>query len=199
MIAIVDYGMGNVLSVRHAFEHLNQTVIVTDKPEELRKASHIILPGVGSFQAAMEEIHARNLYDLLIELAQTKPFLGICLGMQLLFTEGTEGKHTEGLDLIPGTIRKIKTDYILPHVGWNQLMISNQHKAFKQYEQAFVYFVHTYQAETDDKYIVAKSTYGEDITAIVRKDNIFGIQFHPEKSAKIGSSIIQTFLNEVTK
>jgi glutamine amidotransferase len=199
MIAIIDYGMGNVLSVRHAFEKLGETVIVTDDHKALREADIIVLPGVGSFQAAMKEIHDRNLFDILIELAEKKPFLGICLGMQLLFSEGTEGEITKGLDLIPGTVRKINTDYVLPHVGWNQLTIAEDHPAFKAFEQTFVYFVHTYQAETDDQYIVAKSTYGEDITAIVRKGHIFGIQFHPEKSAEVGSDIIQTFLDEVKK
>ncbi len=199
MIAIVDYGMGNVLSVRHAFEKLGESIVVTDDPATLRQADIIVLPGVGSFQAAMKEIYDRDLYDVLIALAKTKPFLGICLGMQLLFSEGTEGEVTKGLDLIPGRVRKINTDYILPHVGWNQLTISEHHPAFKGFEQAFVYFVHTYQAETDAQYIVAKSTYGEDITAIVRSGHIFGIQFHPEKSADVGSDIIQTFLNEVKR
>lgn len=197
MIAIVDYGMGNILSVRHAFEKLDETVIVTDNPSTLQKAEIIILPGVGSFQAAMKEIEERRLYDVLIDLAKTKPFLGICLGMQLLFTEGTEGSTTKGLNLIPGKVRKIETPYILPHVGWNQLTISERHPAFKTFEQAFVYFVHTYQAETNEQYVLAKTTYGEDVTAIVRSGHIFGIQFHPEKSAEIGSEIIQTFLDEV--
>ncbi|GEM05001.1 imidazole glycerol phosphate synthase subunit HisH [Halolactibacillus miurensis] len=199
MIAIVDYGMGNVLSVRHAFEKLGETVVVTDDKATLYQADIIVLPGVGSFQAAMKEIYSRDLYDLLIDLAKTKPFLGICLGMQLLFSEGTEGEVAKGLNLIPGTVRKINTDYILPHVGWNQLKISDMHPAFKSFEQTFVYFVHTYQAETDDRYIVAKSNYGEAITAIVRSGHIFGIQFHPEKSADVGSDIIQTFLNEVKR
>lgn len=197
MIAIVDYGMGNVASVKTAFERLGYEVIITDDPEQLRRASHLILPGVGSFQAAMEEIEKRNLKELLQELAQVKPFLGICLGMQLLFTEGKEGGTTEGLALIPGTVERIDTPHILPHIGWNQLVISSDQPSFQSFQQKHVYFVHTFAAKTDPSYIVAKTNYGTEVTAIVRKGSIFGIQFHPEKSAEVGSEILQTFLKEV--
>lgn len=198
MIAIVDYGMGNVLSVRHAFEKLGHEVCLTDDINQLKEASHIVLPGVGSFKAAMEEIESRGLKNDLIALAKTKPFLGICLGMQLLFTASEEVEQTAGLNLIPGVVRKIKTDYLLPHIGWNQLTISHEHHAFRYLDQAFVYFVHTYQADTDAKYVVAEAEYGEPITAMVRRNNIFGIQFHPEKSADVGANILKTFLEEVS-
>ncbi|SEN47820.1 glutamine amidotransferase [Amphibacillus marinus] len=197
MIAIVDYGMGNVASVRAAFEKLGYQVVVTDDHQLLREASHLILPGVGSFQAAMAEIEERNLKQLLIQLAKSKPFLGICLGMQLLFEEGTEGGHSSGLGLIPGKVTRIQTPYILPHIGWNQLTVTDLVPSFQDFNEAFVYFVHTFAAETAANYIVATADYGTDVTAIVRNKNIYGIQFHPEKSADIGSRIIKTFLNEV--
>lgn len=197
MIAIVDYGMGNVLSVRHAFEKLGYDVMVTDDKEKLLEATHVILPGVGSFRAAMEEIDKRGLRQFLVDLAKNKPFLGICLGMQLLFTTGEEGEVTEGLNVIPGTVKKIKTDLILPHVGWNQLSISDNATGFKPFDKQFVYFVHTYQALTASKFKVATTTYGEEVTAIVRDGHVFGIQFHPEKSADVGSAIIKQFLEEV--
>ncbi|SDB89931.1 glutamine amidotransferase [Pelagirhabdus alkalitolerans] len=199
MIAIVDYGMGNTKSVQNAFENLGYQTIITDDHQTLREASHIILPGVGSFQAAIEEIERRQLKQLLIELAENKPFLGICLGMQLLFTEGTEGGKTAGLDLIPGTIDRIQTDYLLPHIGWNQLNVTDNLKSFQSFDQEFVYFVHTFQAYTSKRYIVATTEYQTDITAIVNKEHIYGIQFHPEKSGKVGTKIIQAFLKEVEK
>ncbi|WP_017472090.1 imidazole glycerol phosphate synthase subunit HisH [Amphibacillus jilinensis] len=199
MIAIIDYGMGNVASVQTAFENLGYQVVLTDDHATLRKASHIILPGVGSFQAAMDEIEARDLKQILIELAETKPFLGICLGMQLLFTEGTEGGLTKGLDLIPGSVDRIDTTHLLPHIGWNQLQVTDLVPSFKAFNNEFVYFVHTFAANTMAKYIVATANYGVEVTAIVRKGNVFGIQFHPEKSATIGGEILKTFLEEVKK
>ncbi|WP_067844249.1 imidazole glycerol phosphate synthase subunit HisH [Amphibacillus sediminis] len=198
MIAIVDYGMGNVASVQTAFEKLGYPVIITDQPDQLKAASHIILPGVGSFQAAMAEIEARQLADLLKELALTKPFLGICLGMQLLFTTGYENGLTKGLNLIPGTVERIETPQLLPHIGWNELKITDLVPSFKRFDGSYVYFVHSYAARTSAEYTVAYTDYDAEITAIVKKGHVYGIQFHPEKSAHIGSEIIKTFLNEVS-
>ncbi|WP_182199267.1 imidazole glycerol phosphate synthase subunit HisH [Paraliobacillus salinarum] len=199
MIAIVDYGMGNTASVQTAFHALGYEVVITDDPIQLKKASHIILPGVGSFQAAMEEIDKRNLRDILIELAKEKAFFGICLGMQLLFSEGYEGTYTKGLDLIPGTVKKIETPYLLPHIGWNALKIAMDDVAFSTFQDQHVYFVHSFMVQTKADYVVATAEYGPDITAIVKKDNIYGIQFHPEKSGEVGKSILQVFLKEVSK
>ncbi|CQR47578.1 Imidazole glycerol phosphate synthase subunit HisH 1 [Paraliobacillus sp. PM-2] len=199
MIAIVDYGMGNTASVETAFRQLGYDVIITDNPIILKKASHIILPGVGSFQAAIEEIEKRKLKSVLQELAEVKPFLGICLGMQLLFTEGHEGGRTKGLDLIPGTVTKIETPYLLPHIGWNALNIVAKDSAFSHLQEQHVYFVHSFMAQTDPKYMIATAEYGPNVTAIVRKGNIYGIQFHPEKSGEVGRNILQVFLKEVAK
>lgn len=199
MIAIVDYGMGNVASVQSAFELLGYEVLITDQPKLLEKASHIILPGVGSFQAAMNEIESRGLTDVLRELATKKPFLGICLGMQLLFSEGFEGGKTKGLNLIPGKVRRIETPYILPHIGWNQLTITPNQPEFQKYKEQYVYFVHTFAAQTEENYIVAQADYGSKVTAIVKKGSIYGIQFHPEKSGAVGINILKSFLKEVGK
>lgn len=194
MIAIVDYGMGNVASVSTAFKRLGYEVILTDKVEELDQASHIILPGVGSFQAAVEEINSRGLKEDLQRLAKEKPFLGICLGMHLLFSSGFEGGISEGLDIIPGTVEKIETEYLLPHIGWNALDIKHGNKGFEVFQGQHVYFVHSYEARTEDQYLVATTDYGPEVAAIVQKENVFGIQFHPEKSGEIGVGILKAFL-----
>ncbi|MDL4839567.1 imidazole glycerol phosphate synthase subunit HisH [Aquibacillus rhizosphaerae] len=199
MIAIVDYGMGNVASVSTAFKRLGYEVILTDNIAELEKASHIILPGVGSFQAAVEEINNRGLKEPLQRLANEKPFLGICLGMQLLFSEGYEAGFSKGLDIIPGTIEKIETEYLLPHIGWNALTIKKGHQPFQSFQDKHVYFVHSYQAKTDDKFIVASAEYGTEVPGIVQKENVFGIQFHPEKSGEVGVGILKAFLQEGQK
>lgn len=199
MIAIVDYGMGNIASVETALHNLGYDVIVTDNPAQLAKSSHIILPGVGSFQAAVEEIEKRNLKEVLQTLAKNKPFLGICLGMQLLFTEGLEGGNTRGLNLIPGTIEKIETDYLLPHIGWNALDIAADQPNFQPFQDQHVYFVHSFAAKTDKQYIVATAEYGPDVTAIVKSGRTYGIQFHPEKSGEVGVAILKAFLQEVSQ
>ncbi|WP_277678226.1 imidazole glycerol phosphate synthase subunit HisH [Gracilibacillus dipsosauri] len=191
MIAIVDYGMGNVASVTTAFQKLGYEIEITDSVERLKKASHIILPGVGSFKAAVEEIETRGLMQPLRELAKEKPFIGICLGMQLLFEKGYENGLTEGLGLIPGTVERIETSFILPHIGWNQLQIENQNEAFAKLQDKHVYFVHSYQATTQQKYLVATTNYGARVPAMVRDRNVFGIQFHPEKSGEVGVELLK--------
>lgn len=196
MIAIVDYGMGNIASVSTAFRNLGYDVIITDDKEKLEKATHLILPGVGSFRAAVEEIEERNLKSFLQEQAKHKPFLGICLGMHLLFTEGYEGGATKGLDLIPGTVEKIETSLILPHIGWNALNIQLQQESWKQFQDRHVYFVHSFQACTDSSFLIATADYEADVPAIVQKENVYGIQFHPEKSGEVGQKILKTFLQE---
>ncbi|WP_347834413.1 imidazole glycerol phosphate synthase subunit HisH [Gracilibacillus sp. JCM 18860] len=188
---MVDYGMGNVASVTTAFQKLGYEIEITDSVERLKKASHIILPGVGSFKAAVEEIETRGLMQPLRELAKEKPFIGICLGMQLLFEKGYENGLTEGLRLIPGTVERIETSFILPHIGWNQLQIENQNEAFAKLQDKHVYFVHSYQATTQQKYLVATTNYGARVPAMVRDRNVFGIQFHPEKSGEVGVELLK--------
>ncbi|PKR82783.1 imidazole glycerol phosphate synthase subunit HisH [Heyndrickxia camelliae] len=194
MIGIVDYGMGNIASVRNTLARLGIQTVVSDQPDVLKQASHIILPGVGSFQASIDEIEKRGLKSVIRDLASKKPVLGVCLGMQLLFSEGYEGGRKEGLDLIPGQIKKIDTDNILPHIGWNQLHIQDERNGFSNFEGEHVYFVHSYQANTNAEYIVATTEYGVKIPAIVQKENVFGMQFHPEKSGKVGLELLKMFL-----
>jgi imidazole glycerol-phosphate synthase subunit HisH len=194
MIAIVDYGVGNVASVANACKQLGYETILTDKKEEFEQATHIILPGVGSFRAAMKEIERRNLRDLLLELASRKPFIGICVGMQLLFEKGCEHGETEGLGLLPGKVAKIETEHLLPHIGWNALDVSDNFPTYSNHQGKHVYFVHSYQAYTPDEYIVASTEYGTQIPAIVQKGTICGIQFHPEKSEKVGQLLLQSVL-----
>ncbi|SNZ10136.1 imidazole glycerol phosphate synthase subunit hisH [Terribacillus aidingensis] len=192
MIAIVDYGVGNVASVANACKQLGYETILTDKKEEFEQATHIILPGVGSYRAAMEEIERRNLRDLLLDLASRKPFIGICVGMQLLFEKGLEHGETEGLGLLPGTVARIETEHLLPHIGWNALEVSDNFPEYSNHQGEHVYFVHSYQAYTPAAYIVASTEYGTQIPAIVQKGTICGIQFHPEKSEKVGQLLLQS-------
>ncbi len=198
MIAIVDYGMGNIASVKTAFEKLGYEVVVTDDIDTLSAATHIILPGVGSFHAAVEEINTRHLKEDLQKLAKEKPFLGICLGMQLLFDKGFENGIADGLGLIPGEVNVIKTEYILPHIGWNELNIEHNHTVFDMFQNKHVYFVHSFQALTEKKYVVATANYGTEVPAIVRNGHIFGMQFHPEKSGEIGVKLLQAFLQQTS-
>lgn len=199
MIAIVDYGMGNVASVTTTFRKLGYETVITDDKEQLDQASHLILPGVGSFQAAVKEIEERDLKGFLQSQAEKKPFLGICLGMQLLFTEGFEGGRTEGLGLLPGEVNRIETEYLLPHIGWNALEIKTSRESWQEFQDRHVYFVHTYQAYTESEYIVAASEYGTEVPAIVNKEKVYGIQFHPEKSGEVGQRILNAFLKETTQ
>ncbi|SDL70054.1 imidazole glycerol phosphate synthase subunit HisH [Sediminibacillus halophilus] len=199
MIAIIDYGMGNVASVSTALYKLGYEVTITDDREVLQEATHIVLPGVGSFQAAMEEIEKRGLKNLLREMAEEKPFLGICLGMQLLFDKGFEGGETEGLSILPGTIEKMETKHILPHIGWNALEAEGEGNPFSQYTGKHVYFVHSFAVQTNEAYIAATAEYGMTVPAIVKKGKVYGIQFHPEKSGEVGVDILKTFLQEAAR
>jgi len=196
MIAIVDYGMGNIASASNAFRTLGLKVAVTDDPEKLGAATHIILPGVGAFKAAVDEIEKRGLRPVLTELGKKKPFLGICLGMQLLFETGFENGVSEGLGLIPGTVERIPANEILPHIGWNTLDVKPGFPAFAPFQHQHVYFVHSYQAKTKASYIVASTDYGTEIPAIVKNGHVYGMQFHPEKSGKTGMALLKTFLQK---
>ncbi|MED1201605.1 imidazole glycerol phosphate synthase subunit HisH [Heyndrickxia acidicola] len=196
MIAIVDYGMGNIASVSNALTSLGYENCITDQASVLEEATHIILPGVGSFQAAVEEIDTRGLRPILSRLSKDKPFLGICLGMQLLFEKGNEGGNSSGLSLIPGSVEKIETDLILPHIGWNTLEIMGEQNVFKGFQSKHVYFVHSYRANTPKEYIVASTEYGSDIPAVVQNGKVVGMQFHPEKSGDTGLGLIQTFIQQ---
>lgn len=197
MIAIIDYKVGNLQSVEAAFARLGMETVVTRDPKIIKSSSAIVLPGVGAFPVAMKNLENFGLVELLQkEAASDKPLLGICLGMQVLFDEGTENGQTRGLGLLTGTVDLIKTNEKLPHMGWNQLRFDQPHHPLlsKLTEGEEVYFVHSYQANCSSDELVATTTYGDTvIPAIVGKDNIIGCQFHPEKSGQIGAEILQAF------
>ena len=199
MIAIIDYGMGNLKSIKNALKLLNIESVSTSDKEVIRKAKAIILPGVGAFKQAMDNLKEKSLDTLIKEVAkEEKLILGICLGMQLLFEKGFEGEEEEGLGLLKGDIKKLhpKERVKIPHMGWNKLIADNEDKNFaSSSSDKFVYYVHSFMAtDYEDKDLVAYSNYGGlKIPGIVRKDNIIGMQFHPEKSGEAGLNLLKEF------
>ena len=200
MIGIIDYGAGNIKSVEKALEHLGQQVVLTGDPEVLLKADKVILPGVGSFGAAMERLRACDLEPAIRELVRREtPFLGICLGLQMLFESSEESPGVKGLGLLSGKILKIPDaeGLKIPHMGWNSLEFPNQTRLFGHLTgNPYVYFVHSYYLKAEDPAVVAATTqYGVTIHAAVEKGNLFGCQFHPEKSSDVGLSILKRFVD----
>ncbi|MBN2545140.1 MAG: imidazole glycerol phosphate synthase subunit HisH [Spirochaetes bacterium] len=197
MIGVIDSKICNIFSLTNMLKKLGSDYIVITKPEEFHKIDRLILPGVGAFPKAMENLKKFRLIDKIKDFSQKgSHILGICLGMQLLFEESLEFGKTTGLGLIPGKIVKISTDLVLPHMGWNDLKIIKKISVLKNVsDKSDVYFVHSYRAETDAKYIAATTEYGETIPAVVYKNNIYGTQFHPEKSQKWGEIILKNFIN----
>ena len=199
MLAIVDYGVGNLFSLRNAFAAIGVEAVVTSDPQVLRNAERIVLPGVGAFEDAAAKLHRSGLGQAVIEQAQGgKPLLGICLGMQMLFDKSYEYGEHDGLGLIPGSVRpienRIPTGYKIPHIGWNALKFCQDSPLFKYIQEGdHVYFVHSYHAEDCESSIIAVSEYGAPLTAAVARDNVFGCQFHPEKSGKVGLNILRAF------
>ena len=200
MLAVIDYGAGNLRSVLHALKHLGaQDLQVAQWSDQLRGASKIILPGVGAFGAAMAQMHARNLVDpLKLALNAGIPYLGICVGMQMLYEVGEEMGEHEGLGVLGGRVVRFPhfTDRKVPHMGWNQLNINLRSELLKSLdENNYVYFVHSYFcAPTASESIVASVDYGVEFAAIVQQDSIYGVQFHPEKSQNTGLQILENFL-----
>lgn len=199
MIAIVDYDAGNIKSVEKALLHLGQEVTVTGEAEAILKADKVILPGVGAFGDAMEKLRSTGLDKVMKEVADKKtPFLGICLGLQLLFESSEEAPGVAGLGLLKGKILKIPQaeGLKIPHMGWNSLHLQNGGRLFRGIdEHTYVYFVHSYYLEAQEESIVKASTrYGVEIHASVEKDNLFACQFHPEKSSTAGLKILKNFV-----
>ncbi len=200
MVAIVDYGVGNLFSLRCSLESVGAEVTVTSDIEVLKNADQVILPGVGAFEDAAEKLFKSGLSEELIALAKSgKPFLGICLGMQMLFEKSYEYGEHKGLGLIKGSIRPIRdvipTEYKIPHIGWNALIMKGEKSPIFRYinDGDCVYFVHSYYAADCDEAVIATSEYGAELTAAVADGNIFGCQFHPEKSGKTGLAILKAF------
>ncbi|MCM1528695.1 MAG: imidazole glycerol phosphate synthase subunit HisH [Alistipes sp.] len=196
MIAIVDYGAGNIFSVKNALDHLGfESRLVSDK-ESIRSADAVILPGVGAFPAAMEMLDKSGLADTVKEESRKKPFLGICLGMQLIFEKGYEFQECDGLGMISGSVRKIEEpELIIPHMGWNKLEKLNDCPLLENVgDDEYVYFVHSYKAHCDDKNIAAYCEYGGRVPALVYDGKyVYGAQFHPEKSGETGLKILKSF------
>ena len=199
MIAIVDYGVGNLFSLEQSFRAIGAEVTVTADPEVLRSADKILLPGVGAFGDAAEKLRATGLDKVVVEEAQKgKPLMGICLGMQLLFEEGHEYGCHKGLGLIPGKVVSMKDviprELKIPHMGWNALIFKKESPLFSKIQPGdCVYFVHSYYAAECEVAVIATAEYGAELTAAVQKGNVFGCQFHPEKSGPVGLRILQAF------
>lgn len=198
MIAIVDYDAGNTFNVQKAFAHLGVDTVLTADPEVILNSDGVVLPGVGAFKAAMDTLVERKLVDVLKQVAEKNiPLLGICLGMQLLFDSSTEYGLTEGLGLIPGTVEALPADLglMIPHMGWNQNLVKNHSSIFADVaDREYTYFVHSYYAKCDDQYITTTADYGVDVPGIVERNSVYGMQFHPEKSAHVGLNLLRTFV-----
>ena len=195
MIAIVDYGMGNLRSVQKAFEYLGYDAAITDQSKALENASHIVLPGVGAFRDAIAALKAKDLDGVIKkEVAEGKPFLGICLGMQMLFDRSSEDGEYEGLGLIGGEVVRFDTDLKIPHIGWNTLYYNKRTALFDGIDDNYFYFVHSYHAAKVAKEDVETTcVYGYDFVESVNRDNIWGVQFHPEKSGDTGLKVLKNF------
>ncbi len=199
MVAVIDYDAGNIRSVEKALVHLGADVIVTREPEKILSADKVILPGVGAFGDAMEKIRGYGLESVIHEVVEKgTPFLGICLGLQLIFERSDEAPSVKGLSLLKGEILRIPVgEYVkIPHMGWNSLHFMNNGRLFRGIEEgAYVYFVHSYYLKAEDENIVTAVTeYNTCIHASVEKDNIFACQFHPEKSSSVGLKMLDNFL-----
>lgn len=202
-IAIVDYGAGNLMSVHNSLDFLGYENRIADTPAVIEQAAGVILPGVGAFPDAMDALHASGLTDAVLQAAKEKLFLGICLGMQMLFEASDEVRPCKGLGLLPGRIERIQTALKLPQIGWNALDILRPNAMTAGVRQGdYVYFVHSFMAKPaveDD--LAAVTDYGTRVPAMVARGNLFGCQFHPEKSGKVGLTMLQNFakLTEVEK
>ena len=215
MIAIIDYDMGNLRSVQKGFERIGHNSIITRNPKDISNASHVVLPGVGAFKDCMDNLRNYGLVEPILNVIKSgKPFLGICLGLQLLFSEGEEFGRHKGLDVIKGKVvrfpSELRTQNLspasspfkdfgsklkIPHMGWNDIKIERRPPALSDIQDgSYVYFVHSYYVVPEDKAVAAtKTNYGIDFVSSIWKDNIFACQFHPEKSQKIGLKILKNF------
>jgi glutamine amidotransferase len=191
-IAIVDYGMGNLRSAYRGLERGGAKPVITDKREDLEASDAIVLPGVGAFEDAMANLYP--LREVIIKEAEKKPLLGICLGLQLLFTTSEEGEG-KGLDLIKGRVVRLPRNVKIPHMGWNSLEIKRDSRLLAGIKSGdYFYFVHSYYAQPGEEVTVATTSYGVEIPAIVEKGNVFATQFHPEKSGKLGLKLLENFV-----
>ena len=200
MVAIIDYGVGNLFSLKSSLKEIGAEAVVTSDEKVIADADRIILPGVGAFEDAARKLRGSGMADVVKkEAAAGKPMMGICLGMQLMFDVGYEYGEHEGLGLIRGSVRPIAdvipAGYKIPHIGWNLLKFRQESPLFKYIkEEDYVYFVHSYYAAECDESVIAVTEYGADLTAAVANGNVYGCQFHPEKSGEVGMKILKAFM-----
>jgi glutamine amidotransferase len=200
-VAIVNCGVSNLTSVRNAFDVIKIDAEIVDTPERMDRFSHIVIPGVGSYKQGMDNIRGKGFVDFILkEAAKGKPILGICLGMQLLATSGEEFGPVEGLEIIPGRVKKIDLsntpDLRLPHVGWNDVIYTRKSPIWEGIEEGTsFYFTHSYvYADTDKEHVIGQCEYGEKLIIAIQRDNVCGVQFHPEKSQKPGLQLLKNFV-----
>ena len=205
MIAILDYGVGNLFSLRSSLEYIGQQVVITADKDEIRRADKLILPGVGAFADAAKKLRDSGLDEVLREeVARGKELMGICLGMQLLFEKSYEFGEHDGLGLLKGAVVPmqgvIPAELKIPHIGWNELHFDKVHPLFRYLKEGdCVYFVHSYFATDCADSVIATAEYGKELTAAVAKGNVMGCQFHPEKSGEVGLNILRAFCEGATK
>jgi glutamine amidotransferase len=201
VIAIVDYGIGNLGSVTKGFRHAGAETVLTGDPDVLREADALVLPGDGAFGATMDEVRSRGLVDVLLDAAERGiPLLGICIGMQLLFEESEEHGRHRGLGLLPGRVRRFEGPLPVPHMGWNRLRWKSRHPLSDGIEDgSHVYFVHSYHCEASEADVLAVSDYGIDFAAVVGRGCVLGVQFHPEKSQAVGLRMVDNFVRLVER
>ncbi len=195
MITIIDYKSGNLRSISNSFKKIGSQAIITDDPSEIANAKHLVLPGVGAFGTAMENIEPFK--DVIYEhIDDGKPFLGICLGLQVLLSSSDEAPGVKGLDIFNGHVARIPEGRKIPHMGWNQIRLTKDCPILEGVDGRDFYFVHSYHAVLDDaENLSATADYGFDVTAAVSRDNVFATQFHPEKSGEHGLRILRNFVN----
>ncbi|MDA1190267.1 MAG: imidazole glycerol phosphate synthase subunit HisH [Candidatus Poribacteria bacterium] len=201
MIAVIDYGMGNLRSVQKGLEHVGANAVITDDPNVLREANAIVLPGQGAFGAAMNRLDEAGMTQAVKdEIASGKPFLGICIGIQLLFESSEEAPGVAGLGILPGTVTKFRPERLaegqkVPHMGWNELSLKQSIPHFSDVKNGdYVYFVHSYYPDPSDTSVIAATTdYGVEFASAVAYENVVATQFHPEKSQRVGLSILRAF------
>ena len=197
MIAIIDYGAGNLRSVKKAFNHLKRKSMIATKAKDLKKADRVVLPGVGAFGAAIEKLKETGFYEATLDwLSKGNPFLGICLGMQMLFEESLESKDIKGFGIFKGKCPRFKEGKV-PQMGWNQINITKKSDLLKEIpNKSFFYFLHGYYVEATDTEIVRATTdYFITYASMIEKDNVFGVQFHPEKSGKMGLKMLNNWVD----
>ena len=201
MIVIIDYGMGNLKSVQNAFTKVGYKAVITDNPNLIKKAGAIVLPGVGAFRDAIKFLKDKKIDKELIKaIEEGKPFLGICLGMQLLFTFSEEGGLFDGLNIVSGKVRRFPDSVKCPHLGWNKIKFAynsnnNKNPIFQDIpDESYFYFVHSYFCEPDNQEVICSTTdYGLVFPSSIWEENLFGVQFHPEKSSTLGLKILKNF------